>query len=100
MSKHIARVELHSASYTDYENLHEFMRQFGYGRTVKSDDSKTYQLPTGTYISTANFNSTGAALQSAVAAANATGRASSIIVADWNSASWQGLELVSSARTA
>jgi hypothetical protein len=35
-----------------------------------------------------------------VAAANATGKTSSIIVADWSSASWQGLPIASAARTA
>ena len=100
MANIIARVELHSASYTDYENLHVYMQQHGYVRTVRGNDGKTYQLPTGTYVSVSAMSSTVAALQAAVAAANATGKTSSVIVADWNSANWQGLPTVSAARTA
>jgi hypothetical protein len=99
MSNFIARVELHSASYADYESLHIYMQQKGYGRIIKGDDGKTYQLPTGTYVSASGLPSTSAALQSAVAAANATGKTSAVIVADWNSASWQGLQGVNAART-
>jgi hypothetical protein len=100
MANFIARVELHSASYTDYENLHVYMQQYGYARTVRGDDGKTYQLPTGTYVSASAMSSVAAALQGAVAAANATGKTSSVIVADWNSARWQGLPVVNAARTA
>lgn len=100
MPNFIARVELHSASYDDYENLHAYMRQYGYARTIKGDNGTTYQLPTGTYVSTTQFTSTSAALQAAGAAANATGKSSSIIVADWSAASWQGLPVASTARTA
>jgi hypothetical protein len=98
MADFIARVELHSAAYVDYESLHLYMQQRGYSRVIKGDDGKTYQLPTGTYTSVGSFASTSSALQSAVAAANATGKASSVIVADRISASWQGLPIASAAR--
>ena len=100
MSNFIARVELHSASYADYESLHIYMQQKGYARVIKSDDGKTYQLPTGTYVSVGALSSVAAALQSAVAAADATGKTSAVIVADWNAARWQGLPVVNAARTA
>lgn len=100
MANIIARVDLHSASYADYENLHGYMQQGGYSRVIKGDDGKTYQLPTGTYSGVGSFATTSAALQSAVAAANATGKTSSVIVADWNSTTWQGLPIVNAARTA
>jgi hypothetical protein len=100
MPNFIARVELHSASYADYEALHSYMQQYGYARTIKAGDGKTYQLPTGTYVSAGALASAAAALQSAVAAANATGKTSSVIVADWSSATWQGLATVNAARTA
>jgi len=74
------------------------MHQRAYARTIKGGDGKAYQLPTGTYVG--SFGSLAAALQDAVAAANATGKASSVIAADWNSASWQGLPVASAARTA
>jgi hypothetical protein len=66
------------------------MQQWGYARTINGDDGKTYQLPTGTYVGAGSPSSASTALQAAVAAANATGKTSSIIVADWSSARWQG----------
>jgi hypothetical protein len=100
MPSFIARVELHSASYADYESLHIYMQQRGFVRVIKGNDGKAYHLPTGTYVSAGAISSTAGALQATVAAANATGKASSVIVADWNSATWQGLSVLSAARTA
>jgi hypothetical protein len=100
MPNFIARVELHSASYADYESLHIYMRQNGYSRVIKADAGNTYQLPTGTYVSLTSMSSTSDALQAAVTAANATGKNSSVIVAEWNSARWQGLPIVNAAQTA
>jgi len=100
MPNFIARVELHLASYADYESLHIHMQQYSYDRTIKSDDGKTYQLPTGTYVSVGGQSSANTALQAAVAAADATGKTSSVIVADWSSTRWQGLQIVNAARTA
>ena len=100
MPNFIARVELHSASYADYENLHVFMQQNGYLRTIRADDGNTYQLPTGTYVSTGTFSSSDVALRAAINAADATGKKSAVIIADWNAAKWQGLPLVNAARRA
>ena len=100
MPNFITRAELHSASYADYENLHAYMQQNGYSRTIKADSGNTYQLPTGTYVSVGCFPSADLALQAAVTAANATGRKSSVIVADWSSTKWQGLPIVATVRTA
>ena len=100
MSNYIARVELHAASYDDYENLHGQMLRWGFVRTIKGNNGSTYQLPTGTYVSAADFASASAALQATVAAAGATGKTFSIIAADWSSASWQGLPIVNAARSA
>jgi hypothetical protein len=92
MANYIARVELHSATYDDCETLHQQMRQRGSSRTIVGNDGITYQLPTGTYVMR-NANLTqGDALNRAGEAANATGRESSIIVADWTAATWRGLE--------
>jgi hypothetical protein len=93
MSDVISRVELHSASYSDYENLHMYMQQRGYSRSIRGNDGNTYQLPTGTYVGSGTA-STDIALQAAVAAATATGKRFSVIVADWNSSRWQGLPVV------
>ena len=57
MASYFARVELHAADSDDYDVLHESMQNRGFGRTIKGNDSVTYQLPTGTYVGGANYNS-------------------------------------------
>jgi hypothetical protein len=94
MANYIARVELHSATWNDYEQLHVTMQRRGYLRTIKAGDGKWYQLPTGTYVVAATNSSLQNALNAATEAANETGRQSSVLVADWNSASWVGLPIV------
>jgi hypothetical protein len=76
---YIARVELHAATNEDYETLHARMQQRRYERTIIGADGVTYQLPTGTYIATINEGSPQAT-GLVVAAANATGRPSSVVV--------------------
>jgi hypothetical protein len=91
MAIYIARVELHAASYDDYEELHDKMRQQGFSRQIRGGDGKDYHLPTGTYVVRNTNLSTSDALNRAGTAAEQTGKKSSIIVADWDSASWRGL---------
>ncbi len=50
MANYLARVELHAASFDDYELLHAQMQQRGFYRAVIVDDGYTHQLPTGTYV--------------------------------------------------
>ena len=94
MANYIARVELHKAGYDDYEKLHAEMQQRSFARTIVGSDNKTYQLPTGTYVARNTSMTLDAALNAAKAAANATGRTSWVIAADWSSASWNGLAVV------
>jgi hypothetical protein len=94
MANYIARVELHSATWNDYEQLHATMQQRGYSRTIQSSDGKWYQLPTGTYVVAGTDSSLQNALNAATEAAKATGRQSWVLVADWGAASWAGLPIV------
>ncbi|MGA2257659.1 MAG: hypothetical protein ABSG53_23610 [Thermoguttaceae bacterium] len=91
MANYIARTELHSATWDDYEKLHASMQRRGYSRTIKGDNGVTYQLPTGTYVAVNTNVTLGTALDAAVEAAGETGRSSSVIVTDWTSAQWKGL---------
>lgn len=91
MAKYLARVELHSATWDDYDKLHASMQQRGYSRTILGDNGITYQLPTGTYVTTNTNAALEVALNAAVEAAGETGRSSSTIVTDWTSARWSGL---------
>ena len=94
MANYIARVELHSATWNDYELLHATMKQRGYSRTIQSSDGKLYQLPTGTYVVAGTSSTLQNALNAATEAAKETGRQSWVLVADWNSATWVGLPIV------
>lgn len=49
MAKFSVRVELHAASYVDYEKLHASMERRGFSRMIKADGGKTYHLPTAEY---------------------------------------------------
>ncbi len=88
MANYIARVELHSATWNDYELLHASMQRRGYLRTIKASDGKWYQLPTGTYVVEGSNSSLQNALNVATEAARETQRQFWVLVADWNSAMW------------
>jgi hypothetical protein len=86
MASYLARVELHNATYDDYEVLHAAMQRRGFSRTIASDEPRTYRLPTGTYVA----ENTSATLEHAYTAAEAAAREVRktywIIVVDWTSA--------------
>jgi hypothetical protein len=44
MALFTTRVELHNASYSDYETLHAAMERRGFSRRITSDSGKTYRL--------------------------------------------------------
>jgi hypothetical protein len=94
MANYMARVELHSANWNNYEVLHAAMQRRGFLRTIRANDGKVYQLPTGTYAAEKTTSSLQNALDAATAAAQETGLQAWILVADWNSASWRGLNQV------
>jgi hypothetical protein len=91
MANYIARVELHSATYENYEELHGNMSQQGYSRMIRGSDGKDYHLPTGTYVMRNSNSPRSDALDRAGNAAAQTGKKSSIIVAEWDNATWRGL---------
>jgi hypothetical protein len=94
MANYISRVELHSASYEDYETLHGAMQRQGYSRTIVGDDGATYNLPTGTYDVSGTTASLAQALNAAEAAAKETKKKYSIIVAERTAARWTGLSKI------
>lgn len=92
MTNFLARVELHSATYQDYETLHNAMATRGFNRFILGDDGVSYWLPTGTYVATNTDWHRSTALEKAKAAAAQTSKKSSIIVADRTASTWTGLE--------
>ena len=92
MASYIARVELHSATYADYEILHPAMAAQGFQRYIYADTGSSYWLPTGTYAGTGLSIDRATALSRAQAAATKTGKSYSAIIAEYSGANWIGLE--------
>jgi hypothetical protein len=93
MTQYLARIELHAASYPNYEFLQVQMAQQGFVRTLVGENRTTYQLPTGTYVLNSNATLQDA-LNRAVAAANATLKSGAVMVVEWTTAMWLGLRVV------
>ena len=93
MTSFTVRVELHSATYLDYETLHSKMAGQGFSRQITSDSGYTYQLPTAEYnISTdASRSEVLGQAKSAVKATNKTG---AVLVTESTGRTWDGLTLV------
>ena len=86
MANYVARIELHGATYNDYETLHAAAQRRGFSRTIVANDGRKYQLPTGTYVAE-NTNATlEQAYDAARAAAAETRKTFWTVVADWASA--------------
>lgn len=90
MSSFITRIELHSASYSDYENLHREMGKQGFSRTIKSDDGITWQLPTAEYEINSNQKCSDIRQKAAIAA-TATGKSFAVLVTEAREICWRGL---------
>jgi hypothetical protein len=98
MAKFTVRVELHGASYSDYEVLHASMERRGFSRLVTSDDGKTYHLPTAEYDKRGEF-SRQQVLDSAEAAAAETGKSFAVLVTESQGRTWIGLTEVTKSRS-
>ena len=93
MATFMTRVELHNASYSDYESLHTAMETEGFERTITSSDGVVYNLPTAEYYRSANF-SKQQILDSAKRAAAATKKTFAVVVTESNGVMWSGLSQV------
>jgi hypothetical protein len=93
MAKFTVRVELHAASYSDYETLHAAMERRGFSRYITSDDGKTYHLPTAEYDKN-GISTPHQVLDSAQAAARETGKRFAVLVTESISRTWIGLSEV------
>ena len=91
MPSFTTRVELHQASYQDYENLHAAMEDAGFSRFITSDDGQTYHLPMAEYDRSGNLTRSQV-LNQAKAAAASTGKNSAILVTESTGRRWSGLQ--------
>lgn len=94
MAKFSVRVELHAASYADYEKLHASMERRGFSRLIKSDGGKTYHLPTAEYDGGGDLTCQQV-LEFAKAAAAETGKSFEVFVTESAGRVWFGLKEVS-----
>lgn len=87
---YLVRVELHGATWHDYESLHSEMAERGFSRQITGSDGVDYQLPTAEYVvhTDADLERVRAV---AATAAKVTGRRFSIIVAEYSRSAWIGL---------
>ena len=93
MANFTVRVELHSAEWKDYEQLHNAMEQKGFSRRITSDDGKTYQMPWAEYNGTGNL--TCAQVRDiAKGAADSTGKRSAVLATEAASRAWVGLDVL------
>jgi hypothetical protein len=90
MAMFTTRVELHSATYADYETLHESMRQKGFSREISGSNGLVYQLPTAEYYCEGAI-AQSTVLTAAQQAAATTGRSAAVLVTEAVSSSWSGL---------
>lgn len=90
---YLARVELHTANWANYDTLHAAMAKRGFQRTIRGDDGVVYQLPTAEYL--IDTTATGEQVRAAaVAAADSTGKAHEVFVVHYEAAWWTGLAKV------
>ncbi|HUI90827.1 MAG TPA: hypothetical protein VLX68_01140 [Chitinivibrionales bacterium] len=95
MATFMTRVELHDATYMDYESLHSAMQREGFTRTILAADGNTYILPTAEYYRTAQLTK-NQVLESAQRAAVMTRKRYAVIVAETSGVTWSGLPIVNS----
>jgi hypothetical protein len=95
MSMFTTRVELHNATWEDYETLHTAMESAGFSRTITSDDGITYQLPTAEYNVVGNYT-IQQVFDAAWTAAGSVGKKYAVLVSEAAKRRWNGLSVVTS----
>jgi len=93
MASYIARVELHSGTADDYENLHKAMASAGFSRALLSDNGPAVLLPSGQYFGVGELTASQVS-EFAQAAALKTKKGFAVFVSDFTNAAWFGLDPV------
>jgi hypothetical protein len=89
MAYFVARVELHGATKSDYDRLHELMKARSFARWIAGPDGVKRALPIGSYFSDAHA-SRPAAVSDVKAASTAVGKSYEFIVTEGPS-TWENL---------
>ncbi len=90
MSNFTTRIELHDATWSDYDKLHAEMIAQGFRNTIRSDDGVTYALPPAEYNFEGNLTR-AQVVERAKAAASKTNRKYAALVTESNGRTWHGL---------
>ncbi len=90
MPNFLTRIELRDASAADYTALNTRMESLGFSRTIRADDARVHQLPTGNYVGTGE-GTTQQVRDLATQAAAETGKGFGILVVECEKAAWIGL---------
>jgi hypothetical protein len=93
MNRFIVRVELDNSNPSDYEPLHSKMFEHGFYQTIRGGDNKEYILPRATYHTESN-NDKSSVLKTVKAIVSQNKKTAEIIVIDYKSATWEGLDLL------
>lgn len=94
MANYMATIELRDGKPGDYERLDTAMQRRGFLRLMPGEDGTSYKLPAGTYYVPESSAMLEVALRAAVDAAKEAGVEAGVLVTDWRSARWSGLENV------
>jgi hypothetical protein len=87
---YLVRVELHNASWADYQTLHAAMENRSFQRTIRAGNGVEYHLPTAEYA--VDTTASGEQVRAAAdAAAATTGKAHGLLVVRYDMAWWTGL---------
>ncbi|HDR8930285.1 hypothetical protein [Burkholderia vietnamiensis] len=85
MPNFVTRIELHDATWENYDDLHTRMEGYGFSRTIPGINGERYTLPTATYYGESDTMTGREVLELARQAANATGKANSVITTQGDS---------------
>lgn len=90
MASFTTRVVLHDAEWEDYDELHQYLANAGFARTVTSDKGTTYHLPEAEYDFSGNIARSDV-LDMVKSAAARTGKRYSVLVTESAGRTWYNL---------
>ncbi len=90
MASFTTRVVLHEAESGDYENLHDYMKDKGFKRTIKSKKGNVYEMPEAEYNYSGN-DTLDNVMDKAKKAATLTKRKYSVLITQSKRRKWYNL---------
>ena len=92
MANFTVRIELHDATWDDYNVLHAAMEKKGFSRLITANNGVTYRLPWAEYNATGNLMCTQVRDIAQEAAAQ-TGKRNAVFVTEAVGRAWSGLQV-------